>query len=447
MANAHDAHGAHDIDQEKASEHHISLKLEGLYCTGCADAIEQALRTQPQITSVHLDWATDTAHVWYRSGMITPAAIERLISKTGCSCIPAEAGAGMPGGPSHSDYANAEKKAGTVQPSSSVQMQHLRHAVDILPITMGTKHDRMQYEMPRLAAHKHHHAMDSAQSQVGAPNKDTVTLSGRQVGQVASAAQPGHEDHEASSAAKQAPVSMHSTPGNHEHNISHSSGSPAGTMDHASMGHTGGGGQAGQGGQGGMDHDMSDPGMAAAMETQIRNKFFIALLLTIPTILYSPMGNNLLGLTLPDFGLGTNWIMLVLTTPVVFYCGWMFISGAYSSLRHRMLNMSVLIATGVLAAYLASVLLTFFGSETFFEAAAMLVTFVLFGHWMEMRARKGTNEAMRALFDLVPPQATIIRDGTEVTISSSEVAVGDVVLLRPGDKVAVDGEVIDGETS
>ena len=101
----------------------------------------------------------------------------------------------------------------------------------------------------------------------------------------------------------------------------------------------------------------------------------------------------------------------------------MFISGAYHSLRRGMLNMSVLIATGVLAAYLFSVLITFFGGETFFEAAAMLVTFVLFGHWMEMRSRRGTNEALRALFDLVPPQATVLRDGEEVTIPSSEVQV------------------------
>jgi Cu2+-exporting ATPase len=109
--------------------------------------------------------------------------------------------------------------------------------------------------------------------------------------------------------------------------------------------------------------------------------------------------------------------------------------------------MSVLIATGVLAAYLFSVLITFLGGETFYEAAAMLVTFVLFGHWMEMRSRRGTNEALRALFDLVPPQATVIRDGVEVTIPSSEVHLGDTVLLRPGDKVPVDGEAIEGQTS
>ena len=109
--------------------------------------------------------------------------------------------------------------------------------------------------------------------------------------------------------------------------------------------------------------------------------------------------------------------------------------------------MSVLIATGVLAAYIFSVLITFLGGETFYEAAAMLVTFVLFGHWMEMRSRRGTNDALRALFDLVPPQATVIRDGEESTIPSSEVRLDDIVLLRPGDKVPVDGEVTEGETS
>jgi len=91
----------------------------------------------------------------------------------------------------------------------------------------------------------------------------------------------------------------------------------------------------------------------------------------------------------------------------------------------------VLIAVGVLAAYVGSVMLMLLGGETFFEAGAMLVTFVLFGHWMEMRSRRGTNEALRALFDLVPPQATVLRDGQEVSIPSSEVQVGEIVVLKP----------------
>src|ERR671933_1123106 len=235
----------------------------------------------------------------------------------------------------------------------------------------------------------------------------------------------------------------------HDHGTAeHAMPHPAPHAGHAAMEHSHAGmDHSAHAGHMGMDHDMSDPGMAAAMERDMRNKFFIALLLTIPTVLYSSLGMRLLGAPLPTFGLSANLIMLVFSTPVVLYCGWIFIAGAYHSLRHGMLNMSVLIATGVLAAYVFSVLITFLGGETFYDAATMLVTFVLFGHWMEMRSRRGTNDALRALFDLVPPQATVIRNGQEQTIPSSEVVVGDIVLLRPGDKVPVDGEVVVGETS
>ncbi|MEZ4624418.1 MAG: hypothetical protein R2843_06410 [Thermomicrobiales bacterium] len=97
-------------------------------------------------------------------------------------------------------------------------------------------------------------------------------------------------------------------------------------------------------------------------------------------------------------------------------------------MRSRTLDMSVLISTGVLAAYVASIALMFIGNdEVFFEAAAMLVTFVLFGHWMEMKSRKGTSDALRALFDLVPPTATVIRDGRDVEVDTSELVVGDLI--------------------
>lgn len=79
--------------------------------------------------------------------------------------------------------------------------------------------------------------------------------------------------------------------------------------------------------------------------------------------------------------------------------------------------------------------------------AAMLVTFVLFGHWMEMKSRKGTTDALRALFDLVPPTATVVRDGQEVDVPTAEILAGDVVVLRPGQKIPVDGEVLSGSTS
>ena len=200
-------------------------------------------------------------------------------------------------------------------------------------------------------------------------------------------------------------------------------------------------------GHGGMSHEMSDPTMAAAMERDMRDRFFVALALTIPVLLLSPLAVNTFGLELVGSQNTRNLLMLVLSAPIVWYAGWIFIGGAWTSLRSRALNMAVLVATGVLAAWLASVFLTIAGEETFFEAAAMLVTFVLFGHWMEMKSRKGTSDSLRALFDIVPPSATVVRDGQELELPTSEIVVGDLVRLKPGDKVPVDGIVESGNSS
>lgn len=197
------------------------------------------------------------------------------------------------------------------------------------------------------------------------------------------------------------------------------------------------------------DHEaaMADPRIAKQMEADMRRRFFISFILLVPIFLYSPVTINYFRLELPS-PVPVNFLLLFLTTPVVFWTGSIFITGTYWSLKARQLNMAVLVATGVLAAYLFSALLTFIrpGAETFYEAAAALVTFVLFGHWMEMRSRRGTSDALRALFDLVPPQATVIRDSKEVMIPSAEIVKGDIVVIRPGDKIPVDGEIVEGET-
>jgi P-type Cu2+ transporter len=197
----------------------------------------------------------------------------------------------------------------------------------------------------------------------------------------------------------------------------------------------------------GMDHDMSDPKVARAMENDMRRRFFLALVLSIPVFALSPVTVDFFGLEIVKSETARNWLMLVLSTPVVWYAGWIFIGGAYTSLRSRALNMSVLIAVGVLAAWSFSSLITVIGGETFFEAAVLLVTFVLFGHWMEMKARRGTTDSLRALFDIVPPKATVIRDGQEIEVPSSEIRVGETVVLRPGDKVPVDGIAREGTSA
>lgn len=186
----------------------------------------------------------------------------------------------------------------------------------------------------------------------------------------------------------------------------------------------------------GMDHTgLAGREMAKLMEEDIRNKFFFAILLTGPIIYFSVIYPN------PLFA-------LILTTPVFFYSGWLFLYSSYFELKTLRLGMSVLIAVGITAAYGFSVILTILGNnDSYYEAAAMLITFVLFGHWMEMKSRRGTTDALQALFNLVPPQARLWKDGKEVVVPTSEVKLGDILLLKPGDKVPVDGEIIEGETA
>ncbi|MEO8139175.1 MAG: copper-translocating P-type ATPase [Gemmatimonadota bacterium] len=189
---------------------------------------------------------------------------------------------------------------------------------------------------------------------------------------------------------------------------------------------------------------MADPAMAKQMEADMRRRFWVALALTIPVAVIAGHVPGLPMLIHPPLA---SWLGLALSTPVVWWCGWIFIAGGYWALTQRKLDMSVLITTGVLAAYRSSLYLTVTGQPTAsYEAAAMLVTFVLFGHWMEMRPPRGTSDALRALFDLVPPAARVVRNGAESVVPTSEVIVGDLLRLRPGDKIPVDRELREGTT-
>ena len=141
------------------------------------------------------------------------------------------------------------------------------------------------------------------------------------------------------------------------------------------------------------------------MARDMRNRFFVSLILTIPVFLYSPLFTRFFGIHLPTpFGISEELLGFILTTPIVFYGAKPFFVGARNGLRAGVLNMSVLVSLSVLAGYIFSVAATFFfQAAVFYEAAAMLVTFVLFGHWMEMRARSGTNDAIEKLLTLARP--------------------------------------------
>jgi Cu2+-exporting ATPase len=192
----------------------------------------------------------------------------------------------------------------------------------------------------------------------------------------------------------------------------------------------------------GHDGDMS----MAAMVRDMRNRFLVAALLSIPILLWSPIGREVLGFSVPaPFGLRDDVFSLVLSLPVVFYSAWIFFDGAFRALRAKTLDMMVLVAVAVGAGWIYSVVVTLTGGgDGFYEAASVLTAFVLLGHWFEMRARGGANDAIRTLLELAPPRALVLRDGEPVEVPTAEVVVGDLLLVRPGAKIPVDGVVEDG---
>ena len=206
---------------------------------------------------------------------------------------------------------------------------------------------------------------------------------------------------------------------------------------------------AGRSGQDVMGHGGAHGGMSMQdMVRDMRNRFLVAVVLSVPILLWSPIGREVLGFTVPaPFGLRDDVFSLLLSVPVIFYSAWIFFDGAYRALRARTLDMMVLVAVGVGTGWLYSVAITLTGGgEVFYEAATVLTSFVLLGHWFEMRARGGANDAVRTLLELAPAMAVVLRGGAAVEVPTAEVRVGDLLLVRPGSKIPVDAVVEEGES-
>ncbi len=184
-----------------------------------------------------------------------------------------------------------------------------------------------------------------------------------------------------------------------------------------------------------------------SMVSDMLRRFWVCLVLTIPVVLFSPIGMGI-GFTFdPPFGLSMEWFGLILTTPIVLWGAYPFTSSAWNSLKKADVTMMTLIAVGILVSYIYSVAATvFLGGDVFFEAAAMLTSFSLAGHWLEMRSRFATGKAVEALLKLAPATARVLRSGQEQQIPLEQVVVGDEIIVKPGDRVAVDGTVTSGSS-
>jgi Cu2+-exporting ATPase len=193
-----------------------------------------------------------------------------------------------------------------------------------------------------------------------------------------------------------------------------------------------------------MGHGSTD---LPAMVRDMRNRFWICLIFTVPIFVYAPMGGFFTPPP-PPFGLGLNLWLFFFASAAIVYPSWPFFVSAWRALRKGILGMAALIVLSVGTGYLFSVATTFFFKEggQFFEAASVLLVFILLGHWLEMRARAGASSAITALMDLAPAKASVIRNGAEVEVPTAEVLAGETVVIRPGGKIPVDGTVETGES-
>jgi Cu+-exporting ATPase len=188
-------------------------------------------------------------------------------------------------------------------------------------------------------------------------------------------------------------------------------------------------------------------------------RFWVAVVLTVPVLLLAML--PMVGVPLVRW-LGSSlhlWLQCVLSTPVVLWCGWPFFVRGWQSVVTWNLNMFTLIAIGTGSAYLYSLFAILFPGlipdsfrhggavAVYFEAAAVIVTLVLLGQVLELRARRRTGSAIRELLSLAPPKARVVRDGHEQEVALDEVQTGDILRVRPGDKIPVDGKLTEGSSS
>ena len=204
------------------------------------------------------------------------------------------------------------------------------------------------------------------------------------------------------------------------------------------------------------DADLEDA-EAAARDAEIRHqtrRFVVGLLFTLPLFLFS-MSRDLGLIGHWAHATWVNWLFLVLATPVQFYVGWDYYVGAYKSLRNGSANMDVLVAMGSSVAYFYSIAVlialtfgsTVLGEHVYFETSAMIITLIVLGKLLEARAKGRTSEAIKKLMGLRAKTARVVRQDALVDIPIEEVVRGDIVVVRPGEKIPVDGLVVDGHSS
>ena len=385
--------------------------------------VEKRIGEVPGVESVTVNFAAHTATVRYDETRLEVSDIKSDVRQRGyevadaspssAAATPAE----VPKAPVVASAATPPTAASAVDPASDVQPSTPSAAE---PVTAAV----VAGDVPSPATPAAGEQSEKAEKGPLGKVNDWVkaTLTGAEKDQTAPEAQPSTPG-----AAKPASAAHEG----HEGHAGHAKPGASGPGMSAEMAHE-------------MGHGGSDMG---AMVRDMRNRFWICLVFTVPIFVYAPMG-GMFEPPAPPFGLKLDLWLFFFASAAVLYPSWPFFVAAWRGLLKGTLGMAALIVLSVGTGYLFSVGTTFFFDEggQFYEAVSVLLVFILLGHWLEMRARAGASSAIKALMNLTPTKASVIRDGAEVEVPTAEVLAGEIVVIRPGNKIPVDGTVQTGES-
>jgi Cu2+-exporting ATPase len=411
------------------------IEVHAMLSVWSVDEVEKRIGEVPGVESVTVNYAAKSATVRYDETRLEIADIKSAVRQRGYeSAAPAAASAGdgleghaAPGAPPVTPAPAAPKippgAPGTAQQDKAVSAATAlttpkpSPAATPKPDTEAIPAGMQMPDTPAAAASKTAAAPKLADTSAPAAPAEATSLLRRLRSWLSAAIAPTDQG-SAAPASSAADHKGHAAPG----------AQPAMSADMAhEMGHGG--------------HDLS------AMVRDMRNRFWICLLFTVPVFVYAPMG-EMWQPPAPPFGLELNLWLFLLASAAILYPSWPFFVSAWRALKKGVLGMAALIVLSVGTGYLFSVGSTFFfdGGGQFFEAVAVLLVFILLGHWLEMRARAGASSAIKALMDLTPAKANVIRNAVEIEVPTAEVLAGEIVVIRPGNKIPVDGTVESGES-
>jgi P-type Cu2+ transporter len=372
------------------------MKVHEMLAVWGVDEVEKRIGEVPGVESVTVNFAAESATVRYDETRLDVADVRLIVRQNG---FESTAPAATPAGSSEHDHTALSEPRTALGPIASTPTPPEPAAAGVAakPGTPNTATAAPHTVVGDQEAEEPNSGTGTTPVDAGAPTEPTSAVS-------SNSATSGHEGHKAPD--KKSAMS-------------------------ADMAHE-------------MGHGGTD---LPAMVRDMRNRFWICLVFTIPIFIYAPMG-SMFKPPAPPFGLTLNLWLFFLATAAIVYPSWPFFVSAWRALLKGSLGMAALIVLSVGTGYLFSVGATFFfkSDGQFFEAAAVLLVFILLGHWLEMRARAGASSAIKALMDLTPAKASVIRDGAETEVPTGEVLPGDIIVIRPGNKIPVDGIVESGES-